>query len=334
MISCQTISFSAAEAAQDPGDDGWYGLAPIDVNPQVAQPKYVGFGNTFLTIADGQTMTAASQDWVGPSTDDLAVQTTTITSDTKPVATTVKEYAQFIDASTTIDGKPATATSLMVTPEMLSTIDNVREQALSTCPKKVKRQACILDEIGLDKSIDMLRTTVMKQGINLGTKLLSALVAVHLLTATAKTVLNENGNLQFVRPLNNAITDIPSKMLSTSSASSTEPAIIAWTDPQYIDIDAILAMSITAETSPSLFCSAMANRPAAISSTAHPPSPMARSSATTPLATSSASASPTTVPRRNMTTSPTTCAGPIRMIARTSPSRTLLMNRNAAYTST
>ncbi len=136
LLSYRTVLFLAADAVQDPGDDGWYGLAPIDVNPQVPQPKYINFGNPFPITKDGQTMTATSQKWIGPSIDDLAALTTTITTNGNPVTSTIKQYAQFVETTTTTDGQVAVATNLVVTPKMLSILDSVRDQALSSCSIK------------------------------------------------------------------------------------------------------------------------------------------------------------------------------------------------------
>jgi len=276
LLSYQTISFVAADAVQDPGNDGWYGLAPIDVNPQIPanprlpQPKYVNFGNSFFITADGQTITATSQEWVGPNTDDLAVQKTTITSDGNPVTTTVTQYAQFVETTVTKEGKPAVATNLVVTPKILSILDSVRAEALSSCHKKAKRQACDLKTIGPTILEDLVRKWASREGVILGTKVVTALVGIHLLGALSKTQFNGNGAVQYAQPLFTPVLDIPSLTITTSS-SSTEPAITAWTDPQYQDIDAILALSITADspkpttdTSPSLFCSKTANPPATI----------------------------------------------------------------------
>lgn len=128
LLSYQTVTFLAADAVKDPGNDGWYGLAAID-NPQIQgnlqllHPKYVNFGNSFSIIADGQTTTATSQEWAGPNTKDLAVQKTTVISNGNPVTTTVTQYAQFVETTVTKDGKPAVAMNLVVTTKIVSILD-------------------------------------------------------------------------------------------------------------------------------------------------------------------------------------------------------------------
>lgn len=67
-LSCYSSTFLAAEPVQDPGDDGWYGLAPIDVNPK---PKYVNFGAPTPVTANGKAFTETPQGWAGPNTQDL-----------------------------------------------------------------------------------------------------------------------------------------------------------------------------------------------------------------------------------------------------------------------
>lgn len=124
LFYSQATPFFAVLADQYPED--WYGLAPMDVNSQNAHN--VNFGNTYQITADGQTMTATSQDWTGPSTEDMGVQPITTTSAGKPVTTSVTQYAQFIETTTTQDGKAAVSTSLVVSPKMLSILSKFQFQ--------------------------------------------------------------------------------------------------------------------------------------------------------------------------------------------------------------
>ena len=96
----------------------------------------IPFKDPELATADGQIVMTTSQGWVRPNTDDLAVQATTIASDGKPMTTAVKEYAQFVDITTTIDGKPAVAMNLVTTPKILSILDSIRIKHWHTAVRK------------------------------------------------------------------------------------------------------------------------------------------------------------------------------------------------------
>ena len=67
-LSCYNSTLLAAEPVQDPGDDGWDGLAPIDVNPS---PNNVNFGVPSPVTTDGKTFTVTPQGWTGANTQDL-----------------------------------------------------------------------------------------------------------------------------------------------------------------------------------------------------------------------------------------------------------------------
>ena len=57
-LSYYSSTLLAAEPVQDPGDDGWDGLAPIDVNPS---PNKVNFGVPSPIITGDKTSTVTSQ---------------------------------------------------------------------------------------------------------------------------------------------------------------------------------------------------------------------------------------------------------------------------------
>jgi len=98
----------------------------------------------------------------------LALQKTTITSDGNPVTTPVTRYAQFVETTVTKDGKPAVATNLVVTLQILSILDSFRAEALSSCHKKVKLQACDLKTIGQITLEHLVKKLGVKRGRHFG----------------------------------------------------------------------------------------------------------------------------------------------------------------------
>lgn len=267
-LSCYTSTFPAAEPVQDSGDDGWYGLAPIDVNPDIN----VNYGAPIPVEADGKTLTQTAQSWADPNTQDLGVATVTKTENGNPITTAITQYAKIVEATTTSDGKAAVATNMVVTPKMLDVLRKTADKAISACNAKRKRQAqvCTLTDIAnREGGREVLRLTLVgvaqEQKIEIGAKTVAALTTVFLLGAGADLYMGTNAKHdQYVQPVTVPIEDPPEA--TTTTSSSAQPAVTAWIDPPY-DLDSWFHFDIepngptpTAfeDVSTSIFCSSSA----------------------------------------------------------------------------
>lgn len=197
------------------------------------------------------------------------VQTITTTINGNPVTTAKTQYAQFVEATTTSDGKPAVATNMVVSPKLLEVLRKTADKAISACNAKHKRSnTCTLTQIGEQELRLTLVGVAKEQTIEIGTKTVAALTSVMLLGEAADSYLYPDHKAdQFEQPVTVKITDAPTATSSTSSSAG--PTVTAWVDPPYPDLDSFFYIDIepTGPTptasddtySTSLFCSASAS---------------------------------------------------------------------------
>lgn len=92
----------------------------------------------------------------------------------------------------------------------------------------MKRQTCTLKTIGPDKLAGLLKAAASDEGIDLGAKLVTALVATRLLVEHAEIQLGIGKPAQYKQPVKISVADIPSNTdQAVTSTSSPEPTVTA-----------------------------------------------------------------------------------------------------------
>ena len=159
----QSLFIISCFAVQDTGDDGWDGLARIDVNPKPP----IDYGAASTITVGGATITEVPRSWTDPNTDDLSVTTVVVTSGGAPVTTTITNHAELVTSTTTANGQAAAATNLVLSPKLAQILDQADDALIKFCSVKVRRsrirrQACDASKIGVDQLTAAYRAAISK----------------------------------------------------------------------------------------------------------------------------------------------------------------------------